>query len=52
MLQEDSFAEDCQGRGIVPAQERAGRAVQAQETHHRRASTVGARDARRDMEKA
>lgn len=31
MLQEDSFAEDCQGRGIVPAQEWAGRAVQAQE---------------------
>lgn len=34
MLQEDSFAEDCQGREIVHAQARAGKAVQAQETQH------------------
>lgn len=51
MHQEDGFAEDCQRRGIVHAQARAGRAVQAQEMQHGRVK-VGARDARRDMEKA
>lgn len=51
MLQKDGYAEDCQGRRIVRAQMRAGRAVQEQETRHRRAR-VGARDARRDVEKA